>query len=241
MANKKYYWLKLDRNFFKRHDVRIVEGMENGKDYILFYLKLLVESIDHEGMLRFNDLIPYDDKMLSVVTNTNVDVVRSAIKLFKELKLMEIYDDGTIYLNETQKMLGESTSTHRVNAYRERQKQLLLEQRNVTETLHETEIEKEIDIDKEKKKDIKKESRFTPPTLDDVKDYCLLRENKVDAEKWHDFYQSKGWMVGKNKMKDWKAAIRTWEKESSLKQTNGKVSEPEWMEGYIADLRKMEG
>ena len=82
---KKYYWLKLDRNFFKRHDIQVIESMENGKDYVLFYLKLLVESIDHEGQLRFNETIPYDEKMLSVITNTNIDIVRQAIKLFTNL------------------------------------------------------------------------------------------------------------------------------------------------------------
>ena len=65
MANKKYYWLKLDRNFFKRHDIRIVETMPNGKEYVLFYMKLLVESIDHEGQLRFNEMIPYNNEMLA--------------------------------------------------------------------------------------------------------------------------------------------------------------------------------
>ena len=53
MSDGKYYWLKLKRDFFKRHDIRIVEGMPNGKEYILFYLKLLCESVDHEGSLRF--------------------------------------------------------------------------------------------------------------------------------------------------------------------------------------------
>lgn len=59
--------------------------------------------------------------------------------------------------------------------------------------------------------------RFTPPTLDDVKAYCLERKNTVDCEKWVDFYQAKNWMIGKNKMKDWKAAVRTWEKEEKTK------------------------
>ena len=49
MSNKKYYWLKLKKDFFKRHDIQIIENMPNGKDYVLFYLKLLVESVDHEG------------------------------------------------------------------------------------------------------------------------------------------------------------------------------------------------
>lgn len=107
--NGKYYWLKLKRDFFKRHDIRIIEEMPNGKDYILFYLKLLLESIDHEGSLRFSDTIPYNEQMLSVVTNTNIDIVRSAMKLFVELNMMSICDDKTIYMNEVDKLIGSET------------------------------------------------------------------------------------------------------------------------------------
>lgn len=66
------------------------------------------------------------------------------------------------------------------------------------------------------KKDNNKDNRvaFTPPTLDEVSAYCRERQNSVDPEKFIDFYQSKGWMVGRNRMKDWKAAVRTWEKRS---------------------------
>ena len=53
---------------------------------------------------------------------------------------------------------------------------------------------------------------FKPPTADDVRSYCIERNNFVNAETFIDFYESKGWMVGKNKMKDWKACVRTWEK-----------------------------
>jgi len=53
---------------------------------------------------------------------------------------------------------------------------------------------------------------FTPPTLEDVRAYCIERRNSVDPERWHDHYTSNGWMVGKSKMKDWRAAVRTWEK-----------------------------
>ena len=81
-------------------------------------------------------------------------------------------------------------------------------------------IDKDIDIDI-KEKEVKKEksptSRFIPPTLEDIKNYCIERNNLVDAERFYDFYSSKGWYVGKNKMKDWKAAIRTWEKEAGFK------------------------
>src|SRR5690606_37411035 len=54
--------------------------------------------------------------------------------------------------------------------------------------------------------------KFIKPSLDEVISYCKGRNNGVDAQRWYDFYESKGWMVGKNKMKDWRAAIRTWER-----------------------------
>ena len=53
---------------------------------------------------------------------------------------------------------------------------------------------------------------FVKPTVDEVREYCESRNNGIDAEVFVDFYESKGWMIGKNKMKDWKAAIRTWER-----------------------------
>lgn len=141
--SKKYYWLKLKRDFFKRHDIRIIEEMPNGKDYILFYLKLLLESIDHEGNLRFSETIPYNEQMLSVVTNTNIDIVRSAMKIFVELKMMDILEDQTIYMAEVEKLIGsEGWSAERVRKHREK-KNLL--QCNTTVTSCNEEIEKEKD------------------------------------------------------------------------------------------------
>ena len=109
MGRGKFYWLKLDKDFFKRHDIKIIESMPNGKDYILFYLKLLCESLDHDGSLRFNDQIPYNEDMLATITNTNPDTVRSAIKVFSELKMIEILDDGTYFMNAVNKMIGSET------------------------------------------------------------------------------------------------------------------------------------
>ena len=68
------------------------------------------------------------------------------------------------------------------------------------------------------KEEVVTRKRFTPPTLDEVIEYCSERGNKVDAQKFIDYYTSNGWMVGKNKMKDWKAAVRsTWEKDKFAK------------------------
>jgi len=109
MADKKYYWLKLKRDFFKRHDISIVESMPNGKDYILFYLKLLCESLDHSGELRFSETIPYDESMIATLTRTNIDIVRSAMKVFTSLKMIDILEDSTIYMCEIEKMIGGET------------------------------------------------------------------------------------------------------------------------------------
>lgn len=64
--------------------------------------------------------------------------------------------------------------------------------------------------------------RFTPPTVEEVRNYCLERNNSVDAEAFVSFYDSKGWMIGKNKMKDWKAAVRTWERSRKEEKKNEK-------------------
>lgn len=133
----RFYWLKMKRDFFKRHDIKIIEAMPNGKDYLLFYLKLLCESVDHDGNLRFSEQIPYNEEMLSVITNTNIDIVRSAIKVFMQLEMMEMMDDGTFYMNEVSKMIGscaDNDNANRQRAFRERKKQALLQDRYATVT-----------------------------------------------------------------------------------------------------------
>ena len=59
--------------------------------------------------------------------------------------------------------------------------------------------------------DSNKKALFKKPTLDEVKNYCILRKNNIEAESFIDFYESKDWLIGKNKMKNWKACVRTWE------------------------------
>ena len=142
--SKRFYWLKLDKDFFKRHDIRIVEGMPNGKDYILFYLKLLCESTSHEGYLRFSPTIPYNEEMLATVTNTNIDIVRTAIKIFTELGMMKVLDDGTLYLEQVKKMIGSETG--QTIRKREAKEQLnLIEGKDGVKNTQEIDIEKEIE------------------------------------------------------------------------------------------------
>lgn len=158
MAEKKYYWLRLKRDFFKRHDIRIIEAMPNGKDYVLFYLKLMVESIDHDGALRFSDTIPYNEQMLSVITGTNIDIVRAAMQLFQELKMVEFMEDSTIYMREVQTLMGSETK------WAEKKRKFRAKEDNVPSlsppcppnVRQEIEIESEIDKESEiEREDIK--------------------------------------------------------------------------------------
>lgn len=88
------------------------------------------------------------------------------------------------------------------------------------------------DIPKDSEKDIggqaptapTKVKRFVPPTVEEVAAYCRERENHVDAQRWFDYYTANGWKVGRNPMKDWKACVRTWERQGA--QGGGRVQQP---------------
>lgn len=73
-----------------------------------------------------------------------------------------------------------------------------------------------------------KAKRFVPPSVEEVEQYCFERSNNVNAQSFIDFYESKGWMIGKNKMKDWKAAVRTWERNRGQTQKEVKNEFDEW-------------
>ena len=90
------------------------------------------------------------------------------------------------------------------------------------------EIEKELEIEKDSsaKSTTTKRKRFEKPTLSQIEQYCIERNNNVNAEQFFDYYESNGWKVGKNSMKDWKAAVRTWERnryDQPVKSKNSKA------------------
>lgn len=97
--------------------------------------------------------------------------------------------------------------------------------RTVSETEANTKQESSECEAKEKEKEKVKDNNkiFIPPSVDDVRAYCTERGNNVDPQSFVDFYESKGWMIGKNKMKDWKAAVRTWER-SETKTRQGETA-----------------
>ena len=112
-SEKKYYWLKLQRDFFKRHDVRIIEEMENGKDYLLFYLKLLVEVGNTGGTLRLNEKTYFDTKMLSIITNTDCETVEKSIEVLSRFGLVQRNEDGALIVNKVRDARDRSTTAYK--------------------------------------------------------------------------------------------------------------------------------
>lgn len=96
---------------------------------------------------------------------------------------------------------------------------------------------------KEKEINKEKEKRFQKPTVSEIKEYCTNRNNNIDAQSFFDFYESKGWKVGTTPMKDWQAAVRTWEKRnggnSNAVDYNGKDADKSKYDEYIQKHTKV--
>ena len=308
--NKKYYYLRLKDNFFDSDELKILESMKDGYLYSNILLKLYLRSLKNDGKLVVNDRIPYNAEMLASVTGHQIGTVKQALSIFKDLGLIDVLENGAIYMLDIQNFIGKGSSeADRKREYRQR---IEIDRTNVQTKVRQIseksppEIEKDIEINKElyKEKDIdidtlslceqkslihdvwedafdlitanvkksldnlvdeygavitkqaildakkqgkshikyvegvlknkmleenipannSKRKRFVKPTLSEIEQYCIERNNNVNAEHFFDYYESNGWKVGKNSMKDWKAAVRTWERSAYRKSTVKKNS-----------------
>lgn len=128
--NKKYYYLKLKENFFESDTMILLEAQKDGYLYSNILLKLYLRSLKNEGRLAFNELIPYNPEMLATLTRHQVGTVKEALALFEQLGLIEILDNGAIYMADIQNFIGKSSSeADRQRSYQRRiaeEKQSLL-------------------------------------------------------------------------------------------------------------------
>lgn len=125
MSGKKYFWLKLRRDFFKRHDIRILKAMDNGEAIVLFYIELLAESVDHEGALRYSPSKPYTPDMLAVIFDTNAAFVGEALEVLEAAELIKTEEDGTIVLPKALELIGneaDNDNARRQARFRERKR-----------------------------------------------------------------------------------------------------------------------
>mgnify|MGYP003301809429 CR=1 FL=1 len=164
--NQKYYYMRLKEDFFDSNDaVKIMESMPDGYLYSNILLKLYLKSLKCNGRLMYQDRIPYNAGVLATLTNHSVGVVEKALSVFEDLGLIEILDNGAIYMLDIQNYIGKSsTEADRKRAYRlqiESEKKLLLGQMSgqmSDKFTPEIEIEKEIEIEIDTEIEIEKVS-----------------------------------------------------------------------------------
>lgn len=167
--NKKYYYLKLKDNFYESEEMIILQNMPDGYLYSDILLKLYLRSLKNNGKLMFKDVIPYTPSALAQVVRHQVGTVEKALKIFQDLGLIEVLDNGAIYMLDIQNFIGESsTEADRIRQYRAKIKEdkdgVQMLQQMYNKCTPEIEIEKEIEKEKKKDKDIekkvKKETEF---------------------------------------------------------------------------------
>ena len=230
MVNKKYYWLRLMSDFFNRREMKKLRKIAGGETYTIIYLKMQLLSITKDGIIVFEKTEKDLSEQLSLELDESVDDINMTLAFLQANGLISEVSSDEILLTEVPSLIGkESASAERVRKHREQKKteEKKLEALHcnalVTKCNTEKEIEIEIrdrvkDIDNKEKNNIKKESagahnkKFVKPTVEEVRTYCQERNNTVDANRFVDYYEANGWKGGRNSMKDWKAAVRTWER-----------------------------
>lgn len=233
---KRYFWLKLHKDFFQRKEIKRLRKIAGGDTYTIIYLKMLLRSIMSDGKLYFDGLEDDFASELALDLDEKEENVQITIQYLLKSGLLEMCSDEEYYLPDTKDSTGcETAAASRMR--RCRAKKDKLERNNVTPMLQSGygEIEKEKELYKEKEIEIEldtkanksptKAKRFVKPTLSEIEQYCIERNNNVNAEQFYDYYESNGWKVGKNAMKDWKACVRTWERngyDKPIKKKNNK-------------------
>ena len=219
-------WIKIVVDIFDDEKILLIESLPEADSIIVCWFKLLclAGKQNYSGVLMLNERIPYTEEMLATIFRRPLQTVRLALETFERFGMIEIVN-GTITIPkwgkhqqlEKSEEIKEQTR-ERVRKYRERQK--LLSESNVTGNVTVTDCNG-AELEKEYKNKNENKKYFVAPTLEEVQAYCEERNNNVDAQRFIDYYTSNGWKVGKNSMKDWKAAVRTWERNNDQGRHSG--------------------
>lgn len=163
--NKKYYFMKLKDDFFNSDELRILESMPDGYLYSNILLKLYLKSLEHEGKLMYRNTMPYTPEFLAPLLGHQVETVKKALDIFKQLGLIEILENGAIYMVDIQNFIGNSSSEgDRKRAYRQ---SISNEKKSDLQNLDKAAEERVADEQPVEEKKIEK-SKMAPAKSDDV-------------------------------------------------------------------------
>ncbi len=206
----KFYWLQLKEDFFDDDAIQWLEEQQpKGKEYALFYLKLCLKSLKTNGILIRsvgNFLIPYDNKKLAELTKTDFDTVTIAMELLKKIGLIQLLDNGEIYISQLENLIGSKS----IGAFKKEQQRMLKDKGGQLSTecppKIEIEQEKELEIEQEKELEIEQEKELEidnnialpVPTLPSKKDLQIQYEKEFN-KLWEYYPNKKGKDQAKNK------------------------------------------
>lgn len=230
--SKTYYWLKLKKDFFDDPKILKIRSVAGGDTYTCIYLKLLLKSLDNDGVIFFDGIEPTIEAEIALKIREQEINVKAAMAIFESLGLLQKGEGEDVRLPEAASLSGkECDSAKRVREFRAKQKEVKALHCNgaVTSGNENVTLEKELELELEKEleteeanastcvracEDEKKPAkRFQKPTLDELIAYKQKANLAlVNCEAFYDFYESKGWVIGKNPMKDWQAAMRNWDR-----------------------------
>lgn len=228
-------WIKITTNIFDDEKITFLEQMPESDTLIVIWFKLLTLAGKKNdcGLLYLTKDIPYDDAILMSVLKRPLNIIKLALATFEKLGMIEITENNYIAITNWEKHQNvEGMEKLKIQwkeasqRYREKQK-LQIENHKTSYDCHNTEKRRE-EKNREDKKVLEKKS-FKKPTKEELQqyfDYLRKEKNKYfnfTTDKFLSHYESNGWMVGKNKMKCWKSAVRTWienEKEKGIDKFN---------------------
>ena len=228
--SKKYYYLKLKDNFYDSEEMIILQNMPDGYLYSDILMKLYLRSLKNNGKLMFKDVIPYTPSALSQVVRHQVGTVEKALRIFQELGLIEVLDNGAIYMLDIQNFIGESsTEADRIRQYRAKIKEDKTSVQMLQQMYNKCTPDIDINIDIDKDIDINKDKKiknFIKPTLEEIQNYITEKNLKVDGKQFYDYFTEGNWVDAKgNKVKNWKQKLLTWNKyQSETKQETKKYN-----------------
>lgn len=230
--SKAYYWLKLKKDFFDDPKILKIRSVAGGDTYTCIYLKLLLKSLDNDGVIFFDGIEPTIEAEIALKIREQEINVKAAMAIFESLGLLQKGEGEDVRLPEAASLSGkECDSAKRVREFRAKQKEVKALHCNGAVTSGNENVTLELEKEKELEKELETEEanastcaracegekkptkRFQKPTLDELIAYKQKANlTLVDCEAFFDFYESKGWVIGKNPMKDWQAAMRNWDR-----------------------------
>lgn len=225
-TNKRFYWLKLNESFFDDDIADFIENQDNGKEFLIFYLKLCCKSLKNDGSLIQcigETFKPYDNIGLARITHTNLKIVDEALKLFLAMGIIEKQATGELYLPQVKEMTGsECDSAKRVRESRARDK---FKNNNVTEDCYNvtkdcynvqkcnTESrDKRIELREKKDKDCDGKpspvfvSPFLIPNYEEVFNFYHEKKLLIPPERFYKLNERNKWTVNGEPLKNWKLA-----------------------------------